>query len=211
MLKATKKLSKGMEKLIKSNMLLRLAAAVEEIKAVIIAKYDEELVDVVTDRKSKTNPNLYRDDFIERLNDFEYLSKLNNSITITTPDMENFNFSGRLKIIESIMNGMAGKYIEMNEEDYRLVFGKKPINENPIDKYVPPKERIYIIRYTGKIRRAERDINKKFVDYPFSNTPPIEIFEAGEKFVDNNLDRWIDEATDTAEKEFVRIYRGAKL
>ena len=64
MLKATKKLSKGMEKLIKSNMLLRLAGAVEEIKAVIIAKYDEELVDVVTDRKSKTNPNLYRDDFI---------------------------------------------------------------------------------------------------------------------------------------------------
>ena len=211
MLFATKKLSKGMEKLVESSLLNRLEQAVEELKSVIVAKYDEELVDVVTDRKSKTNPNLYRDDFIKRLNNFEYLKHINNSMTIVIPDMQNFDFSGRLQIIEAIMNGTAGKYVEVNEEDYQTIFGKKPINQDPIDRYVSPKERIYLVKYTGKIQQVERNTNKQFVVYPFSNTPPIEIFEAGEKFVDNNLDRWIDDATEMAEKEFVRIYKGAKL
>lgn len=209
--KVKAKLSKGMEKLVKLSMIKRLEEAVEELKEVIINEYDDELVDVVTDRESKTNPNLYREDFINRLNDFDFLKKEGDSITIFTPDMENFDFSGRLKIIESIMHGMAGKYVEINEDDYTTVFGKRPINQEPLDKFVPPKERIYLVRYIGKIIHAERELNKKFVEYPFSNTPPIDIFEAGDRFVADNIDEWIDDATELAEKEFVRIYKGAKL
>jgi hypothetical protein len=76
---------------------------------------------------------------------------------------------------------------------------------------VPPKERIYLVRYTSKIRRSERELNKKFVRYPFSNTPPIKILEEGERFVEDNMNRWIEEALEEAQKEFARKYRGAKL
>lgn len=206
-----KKLSGDMNKLIKQKLSQKFKMASEEIKAAIIAEYDDELVDVVTDRESKTNPNFYRDEFIDRLNKFEYVETTGDRLSIKVPDMETFDFSGRLQIIEHIMEGMAGIYVEVNEEDYKAIFGKRPVNEDPLDEYVPPSERIYLVRYNSKMRQAERELNKKFVRYPFSNTPPIKILEEGERFVDNNMSRWIEEALEEAQKEFVRTYRGAKL
>lgn len=211
MSKLTNKLSKGMTTVVQQKLYSTFMGAVEEIKGAIISEYDEELVDVVTDRNSKTNPNLYREDFIERLNQFEYIESTGGSLSLLVPDMETFDFSGRLRVIESIMEGMAGIHVEVNEEDYKAVFGKRPVNEDPLDDYVPPKERIYLVRYTSKIRQSEKDLNKKFVRYPFSNTPPIKILEQGERFVDDNMNRWIEEALEEAQKEFVRKYRGAKL
>jgi hypothetical protein len=211
MSKLTNKLSKIMSNLIQQKLSETFARAVEEIKIAIISEYDEELVDVVTDRNSKTNPNLYRDDFIERLNRFEYIDVTGEHLSLNVPDMETFDFSGRLRVIESIMEGMAGLHVEVNEEDYKAIFGKRPVNEDPLDDYVPPKERIYLVRYTSKIRRSERELNKKFVRYPFSNTPPIKILEEGERFVEDNMNRWIEEALEEAQKEFARKYRGAKL
>lgn len=209
--KAFKKLSGDMNKLIRQNLNQKFTKAIEEIQEVIVAEYDEELVDVVTDRNSKTNPNFYRDEFIDRLSKFEYVETTGDRLSIKVPDMETFDFSGRLKIVEHIMEGMAGVYVEVNEEDYKSIFGKRPINEDPLDEYVPPKERIYLVRYNSKMKQAERDLNKKFVRYPFSNTPPIRILEEGERFVDDNMSRWIEEALEEAQKEFVRTYRGAKL
>ena len=95
--------------------------------------------------------------------------------------------------------------------DYVTIFGKRPINQDPVDEYVSPKEKIYLVRYDTKLRQAERTLNKKFVRYPFSNTPPINILEEGERFVDKNMSRWIEEALEEAQKEFVRTYRGARL
>ena len=186
----------------------RLIEAVEEIKEIIISEYDDELVGVVTDRNSKTNPNLYRDEFINRLNKFNYLED-NSSFSIRVPTMANFDFSGRLRVIETIMEGVSGIYVEVNEEDYIKIFGKKPINEEPVDRYVTAKDRIYLERYDTKIRKAEIDLNKKFVRYPFSNSPPIRIFDAGERFVDKNIDNWIEEAINNAQREFVNNYKGA--
>lgn len=209
--KLTKKISKDMDKLIKQKLNMKFKQAASQINEVIIAEYDGELVDVVTNRNSKTNPNLYREDFIERLEQFEYLETSGNTLSINVPDMETFNFSGRLKVIEHIMEGSAGIYVEISEEDYIKAFGKRPINQEPLDEYVPSKEKVYLIRYNQKARQAERDLDKKFVRYPFSNTPPIKILEEGENFVDDNMSRWIEEALEEAQKEFVSTYRGAKL
>jgi hypothetical protein len=211
MAKIFKKLSGDMNKLIKQKLSQKFTEAAEEIQAAIVAEYDDELVDVVTDRNSKTNPNFYRDEFIDRLSKFEYIETTGDRLSIKVPDMVTFDFSGRLKIIEHIMEGMAGIYVEVNEEDYKTIFGKKPINEDPLDEYVPSQERIYLVRYNSKMKQAERELNKKFVRYPFSNTPPIKILEEGERFVDDNMSRWIEEALEEAQKEFVRTYRGAKL
>ena len=196
------KLVKNLDTILKNKLTVKFTEAIEKIKEVTIAKYDEELLDVVTDRNSKTNPNFYREDFIERLDKFSYLNKSENTVTISTPDMETFDFSGRMRVIETIMEGTAGLYVEVNEEDYKKIFGKRPVNQEPLDDYVPTKERIYIIRYTGVIKKAERSMKKKFVRYPFSNTPPIKILEIADKFIDDNMDIWIKDAIEDAQKEF---------
>jgi hypothetical protein len=208
---AINKLTKTMSKLIKIALTAKFNQAAGQVQQSIIDEYDQELVDVVTDRNSKTNPNLYRDEFIERLGEFDYVEISEDTISLISPDMETFDFSGRLKVIQAIMHGMAGIYIEINEEDYINVFGKRPVNQDPVDEYVPPKEKIYIARYNAKIKTAERELNKKFVRYPFSNTAPFNILDEGDKYIEENMGRWIDEALDEAQKTFAMNYKGARL
>jgi hypothetical protein len=44
--------------------------------------------------------------------------------------------------------------------------------------------------------------NEKMIRFPFSNTPPFRIFDDANKFIDDNLDKWIDEAVDNTTKTF---------
>jgi hypothetical protein len=208
MSKVSKKMGSTLSDIIKMKLRSRFDSASEEIKRIIIEKYDAELVGVVTDRESKTNPIFYREEFIDRLDKFTYFTTEGESVSLKVPDMENFDFSGRLEVIESIMEGLAGLYVEMNAEDYKAVFNKPPINTKPFDDYIPPKERIYLVRYSNRIKKAEKDLDKEFVRYPFSNTPPIQILEEADRFVDQNLSSWIEESLEEAQKEFVRNFRG---
>lgn len=189
----------------------KLEEAVDLIKQMIIDKYSEELIDVVTDPDSKTNPNLYLDEFIDRLDEFEYIEKTSNSFSLLVPDGETFDFSGRLKVLETIINGVSGTYVEVNEDDYVAIFNKRPVNEDPLDEYVPPSERIYLVRYLNNVRKTEQRLNKKFVRYPFSNSPPIKILEVADEFVKDNIDEWIDESREEAMNEFVKINKGVKI
>ena len=205
-----KKLIEGFDGLMRKNVLTTLESAVEEVKQIIIDKYDEELLDIVTDRNSKTNPNLYRDDFIERLDKLTYVED-GNEISIVVPDMETFDFSGRLRVIENIMEGTSGTYVEVNEEDYEAIFNKKPVNADPLDEYVPRKERIYLVRHNNKVRTVERTLKKRFVKYPFSNKPPVDILEVGDEYVEKNMDGWIKNALEKALKEYVKKHKGANI
>ena len=205
-----KKLIEGFDGLMRKNVLTTLESAVEEVKQIIIDKYDEELLDIVTDRNSKTNPNLYRDDFIERLDKLTYVED-GNEISIVVPDMETFDFSGRLRVIENIMEGTSGTYVEVNEEDYEAIFNKKPVNADPLDEYVPRKERIYLVRHNNKVRTVERTLKKRFVKYPFSNKQPVDILEVGDEYVEKNMDGWIKNALEKALKEYVKKHKGANI
>lgn len=209
--KVKRKLGKGYEDILKSTLYKSFKGVVERIKYAIIEEYDQELVDVVTDRRSKTNPNFYREEFIARLDTFEYVIKDTDGFTINVPDMDTFDFSGRLRVIQAIMEGLPGLYVEMNLEDYISVFERKPVNEDPLDEHVTAKERIYLVKRTAKVQRAERTLNKKFVKYPFSNTPPIRVLEVAGEYVDRHLDEWIEDALKQSQKEFVNRYRGVKL
>lgn len=204
------RVSRDLDALVKKRLKMKFEQAAKQVQEAILEEYDEELVDVVTDRESRTNPNFYRDDFIQRLENFSYIEDSGNTVTLNVPDMENFDFSGRLKVLETIMEGLIGNYVEVDEEQYKQIFNKKPINEEPIDDYVPPKERIYLVKYTAKIKQAEKDLQISFARYPFSNTPPINILDEGERFVNDNMDRWIKEALEEAQKEFVNTYKGVK-
>jgi len=199
--KKIQKISKDLNIIIGFKLKEKFYDVAEELKRVLIEKYESELVGVVTDRNSKTNPDLYKDDFIDRLNKFTYVEADYNHVKLIVPDMENFDFSGRLEVIESIMEGLAGLYVEMNGDDYKSVFNKAPINTKPFDDYISPKDRVYLVRYSNRIRSFEKKLKKRFVKYPFSNTPPIDILSEGEVFVSNNLDSWVDDVVSSSEKE----------
>lgn len=202
-------MTKQMDKLIASvakvtynnlNTIL-MEQAIPEIKDIIYDDYNRYLVNRVTNRKSKARPEDYLEDFMIAVEEFEYLIYNDDGITVETPDMENFKFTGRLKAIEQILNGISGIYFEVDEESYVSMFGKKPTNEDPVDNEVAKKDRFYIVRHS-KIPRAYKN---KFIKYPFSNTPPIDIFSGASKYVDEMLDEWIDKALDSANYGGIRV------
>lgn len=204
------KAKKDIRLIIKDGLIKKFNEVSEQIKSEIMREYDSELVDVVTDRNSRTNPKFYREDFFNRLSSFDYIDDSEYTVTLNVPDMENFDFSGRLKVLETIMEGVIGTYVELDEDQYVSIFNKKPLREESFDEYVSPKERIYIVKYTGKIRLFEKEMNVRFVEYPFSNTPPINILEAGERLVNGNIDRWIDDVIKESNKRFSNSFKGVK-
>ena len=119
--------------------------------------------------------------------------------------MENFDFGGRLKVMEYVMEGTAGVYVEVNAEDYEKMFGKKILSREPLDTSVPKRDLIYLMRYNPAVRNAELATfgrRNYLVRYPFSNTPPILILDKAEKFIDENMDKWIKESVNKATKKF---------
>ena len=204
-----KKIPKNFNIIVKKQLLLELNKAVPFIKQRIMETFENELMGVVTDRKSKTNPLFYKDEFEDRLNNFLYISSVDSAVTISVPDMDTFDFSGRLKVLKTIMEGTVGVYVEVSAADFGKVFNKQPTNIDPVDTYVPKKDMIYIIKYNSKVRRAENTIlNKKLVRYPFSNSPPIDVLQAGQDYVDENVDTWIDTSIQQAEDTFVQGFGG---
>ena len=178
---------------------------IPRIKELIMADYDSELVDVVTDRKSKTNPLFYREEFEVALDEFEYIVQNKDYITLIIPDVDNYPWSkGKLKIILNTLEGTSGVYVEVTEEQYIQMYGKRPLSVESYDKTVPRKERIYLLRYTSKVQRREKEVfnRKVLVRYPFSNFPPIELFEPTIKFVESNFKTWLDDSMTNTTKEY---------
>lgn len=185
--------------------------AIPEFLANINDVYESTLNDIVSDSNSKTRPELFKTTFMERLNNFNFLETQGGKITFKTPDMETFDFSGKLRILQTIMEGIVGQYVEISGEDYLKVFGKKKIDIDPLDSEESDKNRIYLIKYSTALRKKEDELHKKFVKYPFSNMPPIDLFDTSNKFIETNLNTWIEEATQKAIAEFTKRQQGAKI
>jgi len=213
MQKLVSKAVKTLEEIFKEELKEEFDEHIKEAKDIILEEYDQ-LPGYVRDRNSRTNPGLprIRDAFVKELEEFEMLSVEDTSLNIISPDMENFNFNtGIMKVIENILEGTAGIYVEIDAEQYEQMYGKKPIGLQAFDDTARKKDMIYIIRYTADVRRREReslDNNQRLVRYPFSNTPPIHIFDSANDYIEDNIEDWIDTALDRAMKRFKRDYRG---
>jgi len=203
-----KKAIKETENRIKNEVVSKLNEVKSQIVEIIMEDYDSRLV--VTDRNSKTNPQefKYRDEFEKRLVEFNYINDKGVKIEFVLPTMETFDFRGNtMKVIEQILEGTAGIYVEVSAEDYEAMFGKRIISRDPLDASVPKKELIYLMRYDNVVRTAERRTfgrNNYLVRYPFSNTPPIPVLDAADRFVNTNMDRWMNEAVDDTVKKVKR-------
>jgi len=195
-----------MNKLIKKkitgwrNVIAKKLVEILEDKAIpkaielIVEDYRFNLNDVVKP-KSLLAPERFEDEFRKRLERFEFISKHENGIKITYPDMENFDFSNELDTIRNILEGIAGHYVEVSRKDYAKATKRQTYRGEYRD--------VYLIRYTPLVRKWEEILDKKFDVYPFSNIPPIDIFGRAEDFIEKNLDNWIDEAVSIAEKEIL--------
>jgi len=203
--KQVMKAVKKFQKLVEKEIVKVFSSAEDEVKEAIMTSYRTELV--VSDRNSKTNPQLemYIEEMLSRLDEFEYVQEgEEGKIMFVVPDMENFDFSGpKMRVIEQILEGTVGVYVEVNAEDYEKMFGKRILAREPLDASVSRKEIIYLMRYNSIVRNAERNAFGRrgyLIRYPFSNTPPIRIFDSADKFVDENIDDWIEEALKSATK-----------
>jgi hypothetical protein len=184
----------------------------EETRDIIIQEYDLQLTSVVTDRRSRTNPGLskYRDAFIEALNEIEMVKETEGGWSFVVPTVGTFPFNtGTLKVIQNILEGTVGIYVEIDADQYEQMYNKRPIGLQAFDDTARKRDMIYIMRYTADVRRRERaSLEEELVKYPFSNTPSIDIFDSAVEYVEDNLDDWIDDAITTAIKKFKQGYRG---
>ena len=176
------------------------------IQDIIMQEYDAELVGRVTDRRSRTNPMFYRDEFEDALVNFEWIEESEDIITLETPETNTFDWQqGRLRIIENIVEGTIGRFMEVDGEQYVAMYSKQPIVQ-PFDKTVPRKKRIYTLRITGDTRRRWVDAFPRLgiIEYPFSNQPPIDLFDAANTYVEENMNKWIADTIKEATKEIKR-------
>lgn len=196
------------KELTKKHVISRLEFAFMEVTDHIMELYDNLLIAPVTDRNSRANPSFYRDEFVERLNNFEHTEVFGDAVNFIVPSMNNFDFSGRLKMTENIMDGTAGVYIEVDGRQYESLFpNKKPPVVEALDRSVPKSRMIYLVKHSYGLERRWKNIFPKtrMVMFPFSNVPPIRLFEYTNDFVDEKLGKWIDEAIDNTADEFKTI------
>ena len=166
-----------------------------QARKVILEDYDL-MLNGVSNPKSKIAPERLMSEFADRLDDFEFVEKTGDVIKITTPNMENFPFYGKIRPLENILEGLAGKYVEVDGRDYRRASGKLTYRGRHIRTDVT-----YLFKYNKEVVEWERALSKRFDIYPFSNTPPIDIFGRADIFIEDNLDKFIDDVIEKSEKK----------
>ena len=159
----------------------------------IIEDYDFNLNDIANP-KSKLAPENFESEFIRRLEDFNFIEETEKGIRVVCPNIDNFDFRGELRTIENILEGIAGVYVEVEREDYVKATKKQT--------YQGRSDEVFLVRYTGEVRKWEKILDKKFERYPFSNTPPVDIFNRADRYIDDNLDGLINDAINKSKRGF---------
>jgi hypothetical protein len=202
-----KKIANDMKTLVKNQLIETITEFVESLKEIIVSSYDSALGGVMVSPGSRINLQDIKASLIEQLNQFNYVSA-NGTINISVPDMENFNFSKNpnLRLLQTILEGVVGVYVLVDGKEFVSIYGHKPINEETLEESFAPAEMLYLVSYSPKVQSIEAKLKKKFTKYPFSNMPPVRLFEEGERL---DISPYIDKAISEAEKKFVNSYKGA--
>lgn len=193
-IKSAHEIADKFENIVEKEIFVKLTSRIDEVKNVIVDSYSQQLTNIVTDKRSKTRPEDYIEDFMARLDNFEYVTVTDGQVSFTVPDMSNFDFSGKLRVIENILEGTVGHYVEVNGDQYAKIFGKRGLTEHSSDSSVPTIEKIYLLKYNTFIKSKEKELKTNFVMYPFSNAGPMDIFKEVNDYVATQLPLWIKEA-----------------
>ncbi len=202
------KLAKDLAKKLSFAIPIATESLIDDLKEVYLDSYEEELTGIVNDKNSLANPDFFYEDYEEALDNFIYLKKigtLNPIIEIPTEDT--FNFEGRLGFLKLLVNGVSGKYIELPQVDYDMLKSSKNVDDRIkrmlsnlpefFDSSTPKELRFYLIGTRNSLYKTVQSIlGKKLVLFPFSNSPPIPLFDEGIKFFESRrtgLDETISE------------------
>ena len=103
------------------------------------------------------------------------------------------------------MEGVAGKYFELKETDLNLIL-KMPDVDNKVKRRLRDLPGVYsdntpldrrfrlVPSYGTLLKTAQAVLDKKLVLFPFSNFPPVDLFEPMKDYVDNNINTWISKS-----------------
>jgi len=201
----------------KRKLLERLERATEKVIELIMDEYDDELVAVSNSNRQVGKvldfAGKRRDEFIKRLEKFEFIIENRNNIKFMMPTMESFDLSGNLQIFANIFEGTMGVYYVVDGEEYEKIYGKRPINAEPLDEYMPKKDRLYLIKKSGAVDRKVRGVLKKNINdirFPFSNTPPINILDTASDYVEDNMSDWVQKSIAESVKRVTKKYKGVR-
>jgi hypothetical protein len=158
---------------------------------IIMDEYNSQLNGVVT-VSSELAPEHFMSEFYDRLKSFDFVKDRGRVVTFSCPDMENFDFSGDLEFIQTVLEGIVGTHVEVSSKYYNVMFAS-----DVVDRQETTDRKPYLLMLTDEIRLWENRLGKKFRIFEFSNSSPKDIFSEAEKFVEDNLDEWIDEASDS--------------
>jgi len=173
------------------NMEIEFSSHIDEIKTILLDSYDD-LNLLKADTFTHFDLLLFKNIFSERLDNFDFIEKEDYIVSIVTPDIENFNFSG-LEVLHQILEGTLGFYLEISQDDLSLL--NIPMYRDPI---IINQERFYLLEYSKRLEdRAMQVLSKKLTMFPFSNTPPLDniLFGRAEEFVNVHFDNWVTKAT----------------
>lgn len=204
MSKESKKVANKLSILIKKKLQEKMEQKIPIIFDITMNSYDINLTGAVISPQSRTNPEYLRDYFLERLMEHEFIKEESDSIKMCLPNMETFDFSGgKLRIIQTILEGVVGIYVEIDADQYEKMYKKKPRGLEAFDDAASKKDMLYIIRYTNDVRKREKILGKreKLIRYPWSNTTGVDIFKDANNYVDENISKWISEVVDDSIKE----------
>lgn len=187
--------------------------AVFEVMEIIINDYQEMLIEPVQDNKCKTNPINYFEEFTERLSKFEYcIEKSNGGITFVTPDVWTFDYRGKLIPLQSILEGTFGTYVEVSVKDYELLYGESPSLLDLLYMGGDLDDIVFLVKYDKEIQEKEKKILKrKLVQFPFSNSMPIDIFKNANRHRKENINKWAVKAVKNAMAKIKKESDGGKI
>lgn len=194
------KASEGFADKLKVNLYGRFSVDIkEEIINFLRVYYRYNLTDLHRDSKCKLVPENFEEEFFKRVNSFKYAYIDDDNVTLSLPDMENFNFKDGLEGLQTILEGTLGTYVEITAKEYRLLYDR----DNPnVTTFNDLNTMVFTIEYNKTIQeKEEKVLGYKLPMYMFSNTPPFKMFESLDLFVDKNMDKWIDETINEVMKE----------
>lgn len=175
---------------IREGIKTKLFSDIEKLNESIMEGYDE-LSSFGYDPDSKSNPELYREEFKARLENFEYFRDLKSGYRFILPSMSNFNFNG-ISIIEAILEGIPNEYYEVSYNDAKALYLLHLLPSEPISNLEGASGAYYLIDSENPlVTQVKQSLGKNLVKFPFSGVGSLEsvVFDSVDKFIQTNNER----------------------
>lgn len=216
--KTSKKVSHDLATLIPINLQSVLENEVAGVKKVTLDSYEDNLLGVYIPKNSLSDPEKFYDEFKESVDRFEYIETNNTGgKSFNIPDIDTFDFDNIL-VIKLILEGIAGTYRELPEKDLNTLLNDKGISSlikrrlralpDLFNGTASAKDRFTLVPTRGTfLKNIQAALGKGLVNFPFSNSPPLDIFEPVSSYVKDNIKSWTNKAVEMSTDKIKILYR----